>query len=116
MTNSGARYLSVPVCSVVVVNPVSSSSRNMRASPKSHILGRPDESIRTFPCHGYRMQYQIIMYTHRFEITVDDHRRMEVQIRDSVYHTFPLDGRKEVEYNVTIENKHRRVQFGHFHS
>jgi hypothetical protein len=49
LTSSGARYLVVPVCSLVVVMPVLSASRNTRASPKSQILGTPWSSTRTFP-------------------------------------------------------------------
>jgi len=48
-TSSGARYRVVPVCSLVVVIPVPSASRNTLARPKSQILGTPYTSTKTFP-------------------------------------------------------------------
>jgi hypothetical protein len=48
-TNSGATYLSVLACSVVVVRPVLSPSVRTLASPKSQSLARPFWSIRILP-------------------------------------------------------------------
>jgi ABC-type transport system involved in cytochrome bd biosynthesis fused ATPase/permease subunit len=47
MSNSHARYLMVPVCVVVVVNPVV-SSESTRVRPKSQIRARPSSSISIF--------------------------------------------------------------------
>lgn len=49
LNNSGAKYLSVPVCADVVIIPVCPSSRRIWTKPKSHILGLPWSSMRILP-------------------------------------------------------------------
>jgi hypothetical protein len=47
-TSSWDKYLTVPVCADLVVNPLA-TSLSTRAGPKSQILGVNESSIRMFP-------------------------------------------------------------------